>query len=100
MIPRSGGRILDSDARAGEAKQRPVVSALSFSTMAVFGDLYITQPILPDLSREFHVSAPTAGLTISLLVLMIALISAAYGFLSDILGRKPVMVASCALLVI
>jgi YNFM family putative membrane transporter len=31
---------------------------------------------------------------------MIAFISAAYGFMSDILGRKPVMVAACALLAV
>jgi YNFM family putative membrane transporter len=73
---------------------------LNFATIAVFADLYTTQPMLPILSRKFGVSPATAGLTISVLVLMIALVSAPYGFLSDILGRKPVMVASCAALAI
>src|SRR5260370_13191131 len=77
-----------------------MVAVLNFAAIVVFADLYITQPILPILSREFGVSPATAGLTISILVLMIALVSAPYGFLSDILGRKPVLVTSCLLLVI
>jgi len=79
---------------------RPVLAALNFAGIAVFADLYVTQPILPVLSQEFGISPATAGLTISLTVLMIAIVSAGYGFLSDLIGRKPVMVASCALLVV
>jgi YNFM family putative membrane transporter len=70
--------------------------ALFFATVAVFSDLYVTQPILPLLSREFGVPPPTAALTVSVVVLMIALVSNAYGPLADAYGRKPVMVASCA----
>lgn len=83
-----------------EPISRSMVAALNFAAIAVFADLYTTQPILPILSRQFRVSPATAGLTISILVLMIALVSAPYGFLSDTLGRKPVMVTSCLLLVI
>jgi YNFM family putative membrane transporter len=60
--------------------------------------MYITQPILPLLSREFGVAPATAGLTVSAVVLAIAIASSAYGPLSDIFGRKPVMVVSCGLL--
>ena len=76
------------------------IAALYFATSAVYADLYTTQPVLPMLSQEFSVSPATAGLTISVVVLMIALVSWGYGFLSDILGRKPVMITSCALLVV
>lgn len=91
------------DTAAGHWKRRStstarIALALNFAAIAVFADLYITQPILPILSQHFGVSAGTAGLTISVVVLMIAGVSAAYGFLSDILGRKPVMVAACVLL--
>lgn len=72
--------------------------ALFFATVAVFSDLYVTQPILPLLSREFGVPAPTAALTVSVVVFMIALVSSAWGPLADAFGRKPVMVWSCALL--
>lgn len=74
------------------------LGALNFATVAVYADLYITQPILPLLSKEFHVAPATTGLTVSVVVLMIAIVSSAYGSLSDSVGRKPVMVASCALL--
>ncbi|HET7639991.1 MAG TPA: hypothetical protein VFK47_14780, partial [Ktedonobacteraceae bacterium] len=38
----------------------------------IFANMYTTQAILPVFSRDFHVSAPTAGLTVSLLVLAVA----------------------------
>ena len=60
--------------------------------------MYITQPILPLISREFGVAPATAGLTVSAVVLAIAVASSAYGPLGDALGRKPVIVWSCALL--
>ncbi|HEX7617036.1 MAG TPA: MFS transporter, partial [Thermoanaerobaculia bacterium] len=75
---------------------RRALFALFFATVAVFSDLYVTQPILPLLSREFGVPAPTAALTLSVVVLMIALVSNAWGPLADAFGRKPVMVWSCA----
>lgn len=72
--------------------------ALYFAAVIVFSDMYLTQPILPLLSAEFGVPPATAGLTVSAVVLLIALGSTLYGPLSDTLGRKPVMVGSCALL--
>jgi MFS transporter, YNFM family, putative membrane transport protein len=74
------------------------VAALYVATIAVYADMYITQPILPVLSQEFAVAPATAGMSVSVVVLMIALSSLASGLLSDILGRKPVMVWSCGLL--
>jgi YNFM family putative membrane transporter len=88
------------DSRIASPGMIASVSALNFATVAVYADLYITQPILPLLSREFGVGAATAGLTISVVVLMIALVSSAYGSLSDAVGRKPVMVTSCLLLAV
>jgi YNFM family putative membrane transporter len=72
--------------------------SLYAAATVVFSDMYLTQPILPLISQEFAVAPATAGLTVSAVVLLIALASLAYGPLSDTLGRKPVMVGSCALL--
>ncbi|HZO92689.1 MAG TPA: MFS transporter [Candidatus Baltobacteraceae bacterium] len=69
-----------------------VVLALYLVTVAVFADMYITQPLLPQLARDFGVDAATAGLTLSAVVLTTALASSAYGPLSDVLGRRPIMV--------
>jgi YNFM family putative membrane transporter len=79
----------------GEGGSLGTIKALNFATIAVYADLYITQPILPLLSKEFGVAPATAGLTISIVVLMIAFVSSTYGSLSDAVGRKPVMVTSC-----
>jgi YNFM family putative membrane transporter len=83
---------------ATRVHSRRAAAALTLATIAVYSDIYITQPILPLLSREFHVRPAAAGLTISVVVLMIALVSIPYGSLSDAVGRKPVMVGSLFLL--
>jgi YNFM family putative membrane transporter len=88
------------DSRAASPGVVVTIGALNFATVAVYSDLYITQPILPLLSKEFGVAPATAGLTISVVVLMIALVSSGYGSLSDAVGRKRVMVASCVLLAV
>lgn len=75
-------------------------AALSLATIAVYADIYITQPILPLLSHEFGIRPATAGLTVSAVVLLIALVSIPYGSVSDAVGRKPVMVASMSLLAV
>ncbi len=76
------------------------LAALYAGTVAVYADQYVTQPVLPLLSREFGVSPATAGLTISAVVLAIALGSGFYGPLSDTVGRKRVMVGASTLLVL
>jgi MFS transporter, YNFM family, putative membrane transport protein len=88
------------ESRAASPGALASVGALNFATVAVYADLYITQPILPLLSKEFGVRPAAAGLTVSVVVLMIAAVSSAYGSLSDAVGRKPVMVASCLLLAV
>ncbi|MFN8474954.1 MAG: MFS transporter [Anaerolineae bacterium] len=82
------------------ARQRWAMFALYAAAVVVFGDMYLTQPILPILSQEFGIAPATAGLSVSAVVLLIAFASLSYGSLSDSLGRKPVMVWSTALLTI
>lgn len=66
--------------------------------VVVFSDMYLTQPILPQLSAEYGIAPATAGLSVSVVVLMIALGSLAVGPLSDRWGRWPVMAGSALLL--
>lgn len=87
------------DAGARQPSRR-AAAALTLATVAVYSDIYITQPILPLLSHEFGVKPATAGLSVSIVVLMIAAVSIPYGSLSDAVGRKPVMVSALALLTI
>jgi MFS transporter, YNFM family, putative membrane transport protein len=74
--------------------------ALYSAAVVVFADMYLTQAILPILSEEFGVAPATAGLSVSVVVLLIAFASVTYGPLSDMWGRKPVMVGSCTLLAV
>ncbi len=83
---------------APRARERWATYALYAAAVVVFGDMYLTQPILPLLSQEFSIAPATAGLSVSVVVLLIALASVSYGSISDALGRKPVMVWSTALL--
>src|SRR5437764_3190194 len=74
--------------------------ALFFAPAFIFANMYTTQAILPVLSHDFSISAPTAGLTVSALVLAVAVGSLFYGPISDRVGRKPVMLAVSFLVVI
>ncbi|HEU5228045.1 MAG TPA: MFS transporter [Ktedonobacteraceae bacterium] len=74
--------------------------AIFLAPAFIFSNMYTTQAILPVLSQTFHVSAPTAGLTVSVLVLAVAIGSLFYGPISDVVGRKPVMVCSSFLVAI
>ncbi len=85
------------------SQERPrwgALVALFFAPAFIFANMYTTQAILPVLSHDFGISAPTAGLTVSLLVLAVAIGSLFYGPLSDRVGRKPVMVGTSFLVTI
>jgi MFS transporter, YNFM family, putative membrane transport protein len=73
-------------------------AALYLGTIAAYADMYVTQPILPDLSREFGIGPARAALSVSSVVLAIAVASSSYGPLSDALGRRRVMAGATALL--
>jgi len=74
--------------------------ALYAGTVAAYADMYVTQPILPVLAEEFGVGAARAGLTVSAVVLAIAVASTFYGPLSDAVGRRNVMAGATALLAV
>ena len=87
---------------ADPARPPPLLetAALYVATVACYADMYVTQPVLPLLSREFGISPAKAGLSVSAVVVGIAVASSFYGPLSDALGRKRVMVGSALLLVL
>lgn len=65
--------------------------AAGFSTFAI---LYCVQPLLPVFSAEFHVSAAVSSLSLSLTTGVLALAMLFAGSVSEVWGRKPVMIAS------
>lgn len=62
-----------------------------FSTFAV---LYSTQPLLPYLAKEFHISPGTASLSLSAATITLAISLLIVGSLSEAWGRKPIMTFS------
>src|SRR6266496_6523913 len=95
---------MSSAARSSEVLQERhrwgALVTLFLAPAFIFANMYTTQAILPVLSRDFHISAPAAGLTVSLLVLAVAIGSLFYGPLSDRIGRKRVMVGASFLVLI
>ena len=88
------------EAIPGPRSQTRAIRALFVTGAIIFASMYLTQPILPVLSKEYVIAPSTAGLSLSVTVLMIALGSFAVGPLSDLIGRKQVMVWSSFILVI
>jgi YNFM family putative membrane transporter len=81
------------------------LQVLIFSLVAaVFSTIYITQPVLPVLRAEFGVSASRASLTISAVILGIALANLPFGMLVDRYPIRPIIllggsvIAACGLL--
>jgi YNFM family putative membrane transporter len=66
----------------------------------MFATMYSTQAILPELGRDFHVGPARAGLTISAVVIAIAVGVWLWGPLSDRIGRRRSIVLASALLVV
>ncbi|QFU17901.1 MFS transporter [Microvirga thermotolerans] len=68
--------------------------ALFAAGFATFAILYCVQPLLPVFSQDFGVSAAVSSLSLSLTTGMLAVAMLVTGSLSEIWGRKPLMVAS------
>jgi len=65
--------------------------AAGFSTFAI---LYCVQPLLPAFSGEFRISAAMSSLSLSLSTGLLAIAMLIAGSLSEVWGRKPMMIAS------
>lgn len=65
-----------------------------FSTFAI---LWGTQPLLPEISRDFQVSPATSSLVLSSTTIALAVSMLISGSLSEVFGRKPIMTLSLAL---
>lgn len=86
-------------ARSGDAHLGGMLPFLVGSS-AMFAAMYSTQAILPELGREFHVSASETGLTISVLIVALAMSAWFWGPFSDRIGRRRALVLASALLVV
>ncbi|MGI3902092.1 MAG: MFS transporter [Janthinobacterium lividum] len=88
---------VESHNRVGSARYIRTSLALFLAGFATFSLLYCPQPLLPTLSRVFGVDAAAASLSISVSTAALALSIVAAATLSDLKGRKAVMMLSLLL---
>ena len=74
--------------------------AVCFAAVGAFLHLYAPQAVLPMMAREYGVGAADASLIITAGTLAVAATAPFIGALSDVLGRKPVIVVAMALLIV
>jgi YNFM family putative membrane transporter len=80
--------------QSGTPTFRRMNLALFAAGFSTFATLYCVQPLLPVFSHEFGVGAAASSLSLSLTTGLLAGSMLVAGSLSDMWGRKPVMVAS------
>ena len=70
--------------------------ALCIGSFMIFSNVYVTQPILPELQREFALTTLEVSGSFTVTTLMLGLSLLLYGPLSDALGRRRLMLLSMA----
>lgn len=76
------------------------MSGLLLGAAGMFATMYASQAILPELGADFGVDPSEAGLTISVVVLAVAVAGWIWGPLSDRIGRRRSLMLASGLLVI
>jgi YNFM family putative membrane transporter len=74
--------------------------AIGFAAVSAFLNLYSPQAVLPFMAQEFGVGAAEASRVITASTLAVALTAPFAGALSDLLGRKRVILAAMVLLIV
>ncbi|HXV83940.1 MAG TPA: MFS transporter [Candidatus Binatia bacterium] len=69
----------------------PVQSLIFSLVTAAFATVYITQPVLPVIENEFGIDARTASLSVSMVILGIALANLPFGRVADQYPIKPII---------
>ena len=78
----------------GSPAFRRINLALFAAGFATFALLYCVQPLMPVFASVFRVSATASSLSLSLTTLPLAFAMLAASAVSEVVGRKPVMIAS------
>ena len=74
--------------------------AVATAGFCAFLGLYAPQAVLPELAETFHISPATAGTTVGVSTLAVAMAAPFVGMMADRIGRKRTIVAAAFLLLI
>jgi MFS transporter, YNFM family, putative membrane transport protein len=80
--------------KQGTVSFRNAILALFAGGFNTFAILYNIQPLMPEFSRDFHISPTMASLSLSMTTIAMAVSMLFVGSLSDAWGRKSVMTFS------
>ena len=86
-----------SKLKQGTTAFRKANFALFAGGFITFSILYDVQPLMPIFTKEFHVTAATGSLTLSVTTFALAVAMLFTSSLSEAWGRKPIMAASLIL---
>ena len=85
-------------AAAGRPSGARDMTGLLVGAAAMFAAMYSTQAILPELARDFAVTPSQTGLTISVVLVAVAVAGWIWGPVSDRIGRKRSLTLASGLL--
>jgi predicted MFS family arabinose efflux permease len=77
-----------------------VLRVMSAASFLVFFAAYLVAPLIPSLAIEFHATAKSVGMVVPAYLLPYGLSTLVYGPLSDRIGRKPLLLAMFAALIL
>lgn len=86
-----------SETRLSGSRLRGLIIT-NFSASVAFTAMYSTQPVLPQIGAEFHVSPAQAGLTLLAVTFALAFASLAAGRIADAIGTRRMMLICGTLL--
>ncbi|RAK14262.1 YNFM family putative membrane transporter [Anoxybacillus vitaminiphilus] len=78
----------------GTKEYRRASFSLFLGGFLTFAILYTTQPLMPIFAEEFHVSAAAASLSLSVSTGVLAIVMLVAAAVSDMIGKKQIMVIS------
>lgn len=87
-------RRVESLLEPGTASFRRATLALAAAGFATFALMHCVQPLLPEFARHFGITAAGSSLAVSLTTIALAASLPVLGALSELWGRKAIMVAS------
>ncbi|KAF1013454.1 MAG: Inner membrane transport protein YnfM [Stenotrophomonas maltophilia] len=96
LVPAATG-MADTRIQQGTPAFKRTAAALFLAGFSTFGLLYTVQPLLPEFSRHFGVSAAGSAMSLSLSTGTLAVAMLLAGLLSDAVGRRPLMIAALML---